>query len=294
LGALLRQLVAEHEPADLAPGLASTVHRSSWWRRYPARPSAVLIGLSERTTHARTARVRLTVRGLADALAAFPGATLPRRNAQGGGPTSERAWADRPATDWHGPPTQASPRPFFLPDRRFRWAALPACLERARLTARRPILARIAVAGLGLAGLRVIGLPALDTALRSVARAGRTPPRPTGTQPSASAASTPASSAGGVWQLGANRYSVGAPGDVILTGRWTCGPPTVAVVRPRDGTVWVFPTVPSPPSSIAAALVGRVGGVTTGQSRPVGQCDVLVAHRADGSTTQLGPWQHGP
>src|SRR5690242_4475726 len=46
--------------------------------------------------------------------------------------------------------------------------------------------------------------------------------------------------ADGVLTAGAVRMQLGAPGDQVALGRWTCGPVTVALLRPGTGEVFRF------------------------------------------------------
>jgi hypothetical protein len=64
---------------------------------------------------------------------------------------------------------------------------------------------------------------------------------------------------GGVMVGPAGRYAVGQLGDVVVIGRWGCGPTALpALLRPRSGDVWAFDSWATPDDPAVGRLVGRV------------------------------------
>ncbi|MGH9121133.1 MAG: hypothetical protein ACRDYC_04185, partial [Acidimicrobiales bacterium] len=89
----------------------------------------------------------------------------------------------------------------------------------------------------------------------------------------------PISRQGGVLVEGSVRYGLGTARDVVVLGRWTCGPLSYpALLQPADGRVWVF----SSWASLGHPAVGRlVAGASGARSLAVvagrGSCDSLEA-----------------
>lgn len=92
----------------------------------------------------------------------------------------------------------------------------------------------------------------------------------------------PVPTAGGVLVTPTGHYRVGAPGDVVVLGRWACGPVALpALLHPVSGAVWIFDRWPTPTADVAARSLGRVPGarslaVVAGRDG----CDTLEAERA--------------
>jgi hypothetical protein len=89
-----------------------------------------------------------------------------------------------------------------------------------------------------------------------------------------------------VLTVGADRYQVGEAGDQIAIGRWTCGQPQLALLRP-GGRVYVFDAWADRTRDVTGRLAARVAGatwlLTEGGDSP--RCDRLVAGGgADGPT----------
>jgi hypothetical protein len=91
----------------------------------------------------------------------------------------------------------------------------------------------------------------------------------------------------GVLAAGAERFTVGQPGDVAALGRWDCTQATLALLRPATGEVWVFGRWPVGDEGVAANPLGRVPDAIHLAVRPKGSCDTLVAVRRDGGATAL-------
>jgi hypothetical protein len=65
---------------------------------------------------------------------------------------------------------------------------------------------------------------------------------------------------GGLLTTAKGQYQVGQPGDVVVLGRWLCGPtPLPAVLRPATGELWTFDRWPKPGQAVAARL--ETGGL---------------------------------
>jgi hypothetical protein len=91
--------------------------------------------------------------------------------------------------------------------------------------------------------------------------------------------------------VGSARFAVGRPGDVVTTGRWTCGAtPTLALLRPETGEIWIYPSWPGGPQSVAPIAAGPVASARDLAADAQGRCDALAVTRADGTVLDLGPW----
>jgi hypothetical protein len=87
----------------------------------------------------------------------------------------------------------------------------------------------------------------------------------------------------GVLDEPTGRYEVGQPGDVIVLGRWRCGPTAFpAVLRPPTGEVWIFDSWPGPDHSVVGHLVAHLASALTLRVRPYPSgCDRLEIDRPD-------------
>jgi hypothetical protein len=83
---------------------------------------------------------------------------------------------------------------------------------------------------------------------------------------------------------------VGAPGDAVALGRWSCGSATVALLRPATGEVFRFEGWASADRPVDAIRVGTVAdavdihavaGATTG-------CDNISVDRTTGPPVVVG------
>jgi len=92
----------------------------------------------------------------------------------------------------------------------------------------------------------------------------------------------------GVLRSDAGTFAVGRPGDIVATGRWGCRPqPTLALLRPDRGEIWVFDSWPADSLPLTARLAGRVAGATGLGVEANGSCDRIVVTRADGSRVPI-------
>src|SRR5438445_711925 len=66
--------------------------------------------------------------------------------------------------------------------------------------------------------------------------------------------------ADGVLTAGPLRMRVGAPGDQVALGRWTCGAVSLALLRPATGEVFGFDGWATQGNSVSAVVIGRVEG----------------------------------
>jgi hypothetical protein len=84
-------------------------------------------------------------------------------------------------------------------------------------------------------------------------------------------------------------WSVGRAGDVAAVGDWDCdGRASPAVLRPEDGSVWVYGAWGEGQVAVAAGAVP--GAVALRAADPDADgCESLLLQRGDGSTTVLDP-----
>lgn len=94
---------------------------------------------------------------------------------------------------------------------------------------------------------------------------------------------------GGVLTAGPLRMRVGAPGDQIALGRWTCGAVSLALLRPSTGEVFRFDSWATQGSTVAAVVIGRVEGAdgVRAATRAGGRCDDVVVTRPSGPPVLL-------
>ena len=92
---------------------------------------------------------------------------------------------------------------------------------------------------------------------------------------------TPVGAPGGFLTSTAGRYQVGLPGDVVVLGRWQCGPvATPAVLRPSTGEVWTFDAWPTAAQPQVGRLVDRVSSARGLRTLPQPSgCDRLEVER---------------
>ena len=94
---------------------------------------------------------------------------------------------------------------------------------------------------------------------------------------------------GGVLTAGHTAMRVGGPDDQIALGRWTCGPVTVALLRPATGEVFRFDGWAKEGNPVAAVDVGRVDDAVG--LRPAaqenGRCDDIAVSRTTGPPVLL-------
>jgi hypothetical protein len=95
--------------------------------------------------------------------------------------------------------------------------------------------------------------------------------------------------ADGVLTAGAVRMRVGVPGDDVALGRWSCGPVTLALLRPATGELFRFDGWASAGHSVPATVIGRVEGAVGvhASAREGGRCDDLVVTRTSGPPVLL-------
>ena len=93
----------------------------------------------------------------------------------------------------------------------------------------------------------------------------------------------------GVLTTSAGRFAVGRAGDLIVLGRWDCGPVALpALLRPSNSEVWVFDTWPTPGTDVAARPLARVAGASSMAVSPAADgCDLLRILRSDGRSVTL-------
>jgi hypothetical protein len=298
--------------ADLLLGLVDRVaplaERGRGRRRHAGQrdSGAALRRLCERARSGRAGTAGLTARAMASGTAAVPGVTLPQHQRPPAERTdsspSEPAATAAPTTPTLAlataireiEPNQAAPgHPRDWPSEHRPWGS--GQIVRVRwLVVRSAVLLFVGgTVAWGLFGWAGFGRPTVVAHARRAELPGRSGPAsevPAAT-PAPTGAGDIASLAGGVLTVGHDRYSVGDAGDIVLLGRWTCGAASVAVVRPRDDTVWVFRGWPSPRLPAQAVLAGRVAGAIGARPRPAARCDSVEVERTDGSAVIIRPWR---
>lgn len=91
-----------------------------------------------------------------------------------------------------------------------------------------------------------------------------------------------------VWWRGA-RWSVSRPGEVVAVGDWNCdGAASPAVLRPEDGSVWVYRRWDEAEVAVAAGTVPGAVRLRNGEPDAEG-CPTLLLERHDGTSTSLVP-----
>jgi len=287
LGALLAGLLATEDAQLPSPDARRWPFRR---RHRPGDAAASLAGWL-----AAAARGDVTSRRLAEAMAEdVPGARLPRAVADGfedvGSPdlplAADPSAADAPADRAAGPEVLAD-RPEPGPDAPDPWAD-PS--ETDAHVAHRP--AALVPAAVGLAV--VAGLAAAGALVSRPARHPSTAASPRTAATRSGVCLYPSGIPGcavPVIAVGARRFRVGEPGDIVATGRWDCrATPTLAVLRPSSGTIWRFTDWPAVGTVGHPRPVAVVHGARTLGAAALGSCDTLVVGRDDGSRIDLGPW----
>ena len=89
----------------------------------------------------------------------------------------------------------------------------------------------------------------------------------------------------GVVEVAGIRYELGADGDDVAVGDWDCdGRATPALLRPRTGEVFVFPSWAEPGQDLTVTAVDRVaGGRRLVPTDGTAACPELVVERDDGT-----------
>jgi hypothetical protein len=92
----------------------------------------------------------------------------------------------------------------------------------------------------------------------------------------------PVSTPGGALTTATGRYQVGAPGDVVVVGRWWCGATALpAVLRPATGQIWMWSAWPGPARPEPGRLAASVPAASSLQVQPEPSgCDRLDVRRA--------------
>lgn len=86
------------------------------------------------------------------------------------------------------------------------------------------------------------------------------------------------------------RYRIGAPGDVIVVGRWSCAGPLPALLEPGTGEVWAWRAWATGKRPKAAVFVTRVlGGLTLRVGVGSSGCDFLQVLRSRGVAVDVHP-----
>ena len=158
----------------------------------------------------------------------------------------------------------------------------PRPRDPAGRTHRRPPQA--AIAALATGGLLVLGLVVASVAFRSS--------RPTrrSVLAQASLPGVPYAYQGGVLSLSGQRFAVGATGDQLTVGHWSCATLEVALLRP-DGDIYLFDHLARKGLDQEGRLIARAPGATWLRTQPAARpgCDLLAVGNAKGSAVVQPP-----
>jgi hypothetical protein len=99
------------------------------------------------------------------------------------------------------------------------------------------------------------------------------------------------STTNGILTTPAGRWSLGEAGDIVVLGRWSCGPVALpALLRPSDGQVWVFDRWALPGGEVVARPMSRVPGAVGLAVRPERNgCDRIEVIGPRSERTTLDP-----
>jgi hypothetical protein len=97
--------------------------------------------------------------------------------------------------------------------------------------------------------------------------------------------------ADGQLQSTAGQFTLGGPGDRVVTGRWSCTMPATPAILRRDGRVFIADRWASSGSDVVTRLVATQPGAVDLQvtDRDGDGCDELVLQRSDGSSSTVVP-----
>jgi len=83
----------------------------------------------------------------------------------------------------------------------------------------------------------------------------------------------------GVLSVNGTQYAVGRAGDVVAVGHWWCSAPSVALLRPATGQVWLYRAWPSAGAATPPTLGTTVQGARTLTVASRAGCDALLVER---------------
>jgi hypothetical protein len=136
----------------------------------------------------------------------------------------------------------------------------------------------------------VVGLGVV--AARSLPAARHRPASVASMCPPADLGCGPVTTSDGVVTTTKGRYRIGAPGEVIVVGRWTCAGPLPVLFEPATGEVWAWRGWATGKRPLAAVLVTRVaGGLTLRVGVGTSGCDFLQVLRSRGGSVAVHPWE---
>lgn len=160
---------------------------------------------------------------------------------------------------------------------------------------RRPRLAPQFGRRAGIIGVMVVTVTT-GAAIASHAASGTRPADPAPPTSNTSGVEAPSTAPGGpangpitidgtTVRVGRSRFTAGAPGDILVVGRFTCREPQLAVLRPSTGAVYLFDTWPTGQDPVPPRQVATVSRATALAATPTDDgCDALGATGPDGST----------
>jgi len=156
-------------------------------------------------------------------------------------------------------------------DRRIKESDCPDCTAI-------PLSRREFVRGVG-TGVLAASVPVALIALVLVARCSAT--SPTG---SCAACAT---YTGDVLSVAGTHYAVGTSGDRAAIGRWSCGAPALALLRPSTGQVWLYSTWPTAAEPVMPTRGATVVGARNFAVQHGPRCDALFVVGARGARIRV-------
>jgi hypothetical protein len=263
----LARLVTDLLDACAPAGVSDVLDGPPRWARVlrGGRPSGTVARVRELAERASTGA--LSSRRLAEALATeVPGACLPRR---------------APTTNPHGP---HEPPPLPSDAELDRWIATHQLADRDRTPGDdRPATGRAPRVWASRARpIAALGCVTLFATVATVLLLSGGP----GTNRSADCVGPAPGCAtirAGLLSVGGVSYAVGESDDVAAVGRWDCGAPSLALLRPSTGQIWLYRGWPSGTAPVRPSLGAVVPGARRLTVSHGATCDTLLVVRGDGT-----------
>ena len=302
LGALLAEILDRSAPDQLV-GALEAGRRPAWWPTRAARARGAGSAAVIRHWATAAAAGAVSSRRLAEALATeITGVRLPSRVSIPRTSThaSDPALTDEALEDWFGAPGGPDERP--TPTESPRRGISGTHLAAARVPMAAAVGAFLVLAtgramlhGLSTSAPRAPAHatpdgPTSGPPPTTVVETSGRPPTTVGTVGCVASVGTPcATYRSGVLTVDQVHYNVGDPGDVVAIGRWSCTAPTLALLRPSSGEVWVYNSWPGGGAPVVPTMAAAMPGARGLAIATRGACDSLLVTTADGVRLPVGP-----